>query len=226
MSIWYLLDSGPCDPATNMATDEASLEAMPRLGTPVLRFYGWAVPAASFGYFQAFTTVSRLTSLRPLVRRPSAGGLVPHDADWTYSLAVPVTADWYSLTAIESYKRIHEWLRDAFKLMNVQTELAPDSEKAGSGQCFAGHEKFDLLWHGRKIAGAAQRRRLDGLLIQGSIQPPPGLARVDWQRAMRDVAASAAGIDWRSWQADAELAGRARNLAGSKYSQAAYNERR
>jgi hypothetical protein len=41
------------------------------------------------------------------------------------------------------------------------------------GACFAGHERFDLLWRGRKIAGAAQRRNQLGLLIQGSVQLPP-----------------------------------------------------
>ena len=32
-----------------MAMDEALLDAMPRLGRPVLRFYGWTERAASFG---------------------------------------------------------------------------------------------------------------------------------------------------------------------------------
>ena len=43
-----------------------------------------------------------------------------------------------------------------------------------AGPCFAGYEKFDVLWHGKKIAGAAQRRNKLGLLIQGSVQPIAG----------------------------------------------------
>src|SRR5437762_4577212 len=50
-SSWFLLQSGPGDPAFNMALDEALLEAMPHLGKPVLRYYSWTEPAASFGYF-------------------------------------------------------------------------------------------------------------------------------------------------------------------------------
>ena len=49
---WYLLQSGPGDCAFNMALDEALLEAAPRLGRPVLRFYGWTEPAAS-GFFMS-----------------------------------------------------------------------------------------------------------------------------------------------------------------------------
>jgi lipoate-protein ligase A len=91
---WLLLNSGPGDAAFNMALDEALLGAMPRLQKPVLRFYGWTEPAASFGYFQKFSEVERATHLRPLVRRPTGGGTVPHDADWTYSMAIPPGSEW------------------------------------------------------------------------------------------------------------------------------------
>ena len=70
---WLLLQSGPGTAPFNMALDEALLEAMPRLGKPVLRFYGWTEPAASFGYFQKYAEVERATLLRPLVRRPTGG---------------------------------------------------------------------------------------------------------------------------------------------------------
>ena len=86
MNSWFLLQSGPGNPAFNMALDEALLEASAHVGKPVLRFYGWAEPAATFGYFQKFADVERATLLRPLIRRPTGGGIVPHDADWTYSL--------------------------------------------------------------------------------------------------------------------------------------------
>lgn len=83
---WLLLHSGLCAPAFNMALDDALLEAMPRLQTPVLRFYGWTEPAATFGYFQKIAEVEAATLLRPLIRRPTGGGIVPHDADWTYKI--------------------------------------------------------------------------------------------------------------------------------------------
>ena len=68
----------------------------------VQRFYGWMEPAATFGYFQKYSSVERATLLRPLVRRLTGGGIVPHDADWTYSFAVPPGHEWHSLAAIET----------------------------------------------------------------------------------------------------------------------------
>jgi len=260
---WLVLHSGLGSAAFNMAMDEALLEAMPRLEKPVLRFYGWTEPAASFGYFQKFAEVERATLLRPLVRRPTGGGIVPHDADWTYSLAFPPNHEWHSLKAIESYRRVHEWIQRAFARLGVETELAPCCKKSfevrGSrreealtedrghrpkarsedqslltsaaterlpGQCFVGHEQFDLLWRGRKIAGAAQRRNKLGLLIQGSIQPPPiPVERTNWQAAMCAAGEPELGSVGTEFALDASLAERANELS-AKYASAACARKR
>ena len=225
---FFLLESAPGDHAFNMAMDEALLESMPRLLQPVLRFYAWKEKAASFGYFQKYADVEKMTLLRPLVRRPTAGGLVPHDADWTYSLAFPNTHEWYELSAPESYQRMHEWIQRAFAKLNVPTDLAPSSRKAAAGQCFSGYEKFDLRWNGRKVAGAAQRRKREGLLIQGSVQSPPvpSLRRDEWQRAMCDTVISEGAADWIRFLPDAVLKQKITDLVGRKYSQSSYNQKR
>jgi lipoate-protein ligase A len=248
---WLLLNSGKCNAAFNMALDEALLDSVSRLCKPVLRFYGWTEAAATFGYFQKFSEVEGATLLRPLIRRPTGGGIVPHDADWTYSMAFPPGHEWHLLAAIESYRRIHEWIQNAFAKLKMETELAPCCKKAvqisrsrgnethsekisqslltsaPTGQCFAGHEKFDLLWRGRKIAGAAQRRNKLGLLIQGSVQPPPvSLKRVDWENAMAEVARREFGAAGHDLPPDAKLREHAETLARQKYSQNNYNQKR
>jgi lipoate-protein ligase A len=224
---WLLLNSGKCDAAFNMALDEALLENISRLGKPVLRFYGWTKPAATFGYFQKYSEVERATHLRPLVRRPTGGGLVPHDVDWTYSAVFPPGHEWHSLKAEESYRRIHEWIQSAFSKLKIEIELAPCCKKSLPGQCFAGHEKFDLLWHGKKIAGAAQRRNKSGLLIQGSVQPPPiKIVRDDLENAMREVACEKFKVEWREFSPDEKLLSRAEKFTLEKYSQPGYNQRR
>jgi lipoate-protein ligase A len=248
---WLLLNSGKCDAAFNMALDESLLENVSRFGQPVLRFYGWTEPAATFGYFQKFTEVEHATHLRPLIRRPTGGGIVPHDADWTYSAVFPPGHEWHSLKAEESYRRIHDWLRLAFAELKIETELASCCKKSvqvgrsrgdethsgkisqrlltssPTNQCFTGHEKFDLLWRGRKIAGAAQRRNKSGLLIQGSVQPPPvPLARTDWEKAMLAVAREKFPAVWSELVPDEKLRELAEEFACEKFSQAAYNCKR
>jgi lipoate-protein ligase A len=261
---WLLLQSGSCLAAFNMALDEALLEAMPRLGRPVLRFYGWTEPAATFGYFQKYADVEHATLLRPLIRRPTGGGIVPHDADWTYSLAFPPGHEWHSLKAEESYRRVHEWIQSAFAKLDVTTKLAPGCKKsipsfrnsrreealesgsqpatrnpqpgnqslltsAPTGECFVGYEKFDLLWNGQKIAGAAQRRNKLGLLIQGSVQSRCIgilIARTDWQKAMGDVGCVEFGVEWSDFAPDETLRERAEFLARQKYSQPAFIRKR
>lgn len=210
-----------------MALDEALLEAAPHSSVPVLRFYGWTERAASFGYFQKYAEIERATTLRPLVRRPTGGGLVPHDADWTYSLVFPPSHAWYTLRAMESYERAHQWVQSAFARLGVATELAPGCRKESSGRCFVGHEKFDVLWCGRKIAGAAQRRTKMGLLIQGSVQPqPPGVTGTDWQEAMGAVARLDWGIEWVDFQMTPHLEEQVSRLCDAKYTRPDYNERR
>ena len=224
---WLLLNSDKCDAAFNMALDEALLENISRLGQPVLRFYGWTEPAATFGYFQKFSEVAAATKLHPLIRRPTGGGIVPHDADWTYSAIFPPGHEWHSLKAEESYRRIHDWLRLAFAELKIETELAPCCKKTLPGQCFIGHEKFDLLWRDKKIAGAAQRRNKSGLLIQGSVQPPPlKLARDDFEVAMRVVAEKNFAVTWKNFAPDSELRTHAETLAQEKFSQTNYNQKR
>jgi lipoate-protein ligase A len=220
---WLLLQSGPGPATFNMAL----LEAMSRLGKQVLRFYGWTEPAASFGYFQRYAEVERATMLRPLVRRPTGGGIVPHDADWTYSLVFPAGREWHSLRAEESYRRAHKWIQAAFARLGIPTELAPRASGGVPGQCFGGYEKFDLLWRGKKIAGAAQRRNKLGLLIQGSVQPPPlGLAKIDWQKAMCAAAHFDFGVHWAEFELDTVPRERAETLARDKYSLTSYNQKR
>ena len=224
---WCEFRSGSGTAASNMAWDEALLEAAPQLRHPVLRFYGWSEAAASFGYFQKYANVAALTTLRPLVRRPTGGGLVPHEADWTYSLVFPPEHPWYSLSAVESYRRIHKWIQASLARCGVQTELSSTSQKEPGGQCFAGAEKFDVLWNKRKMAGAAQRRTRNGLLIQGSLQPiPPSIPRTTWENLFKEVGRLTEHIAWIPFDADAELRQRARSLEETKYGRAAHNAKR
>jgi lipoate-protein ligase A len=219
---WFYLDTGEGESAWNMALDEALLHSISTIGLPILRFYGWKESAATFGYFQKYAEIAAWTSLRPLIRRPTGGGLVPHAADWTYSIIIPPSHPWYELRAAESYLHLHQWVAAALRAANIPADLAPTARKEIPGQCFAGAEQHDILLNGRKIAGAAQRRAREGLLIQGSIQSlPPNADRMAWQQCMRMNP-----VMWTEFQLPQDLQKSTQELADNKYFQRAHNERR
>ncbi len=224
---WRVTDTGPGDPAWNMAVDDALLENAATLGGPVLRFYGWTQPAATFGYFQRHADIAAWTPLRPLIRRPTGGGLVSHAADWTYSIVIPPGDPWHEARAADSYLRLHQWLAASLRAANVPAVLAPVASKEIPGQCFAGAEQSDVLLDGRKIAGAAQRRTRCGLLIQGSVQNlPAGADRPLWQAKMIGAPDPAAPENWVEWSLPQPLLARAGELADQKYSSSSHNQRR
>ena len=95
------------------------------------------------------------------------------------------------------------------------------------GQCFEGHEKSDVLWRGKKIAGAAQRRNRDGLLIQGSVQASQlKISRADWEHAMCEVLKEGETIALTDLTLEGELEARVEQLVAEKYSRDEYNRRR
>lgn len=225
---WFWLDTGRGGAAFNMAVDEALLEAVAGLDRPVLRFYGWQEPAATFGYSQRLQDVERMTSLRPLIRRPTGGGVVPHDRDWTYTLVLPPGHEWYALRARESYRRVHLWVQGACSAVGIAVQLAPRRCKESPGQCFAGGaEQWDVVCEAQKVAGAAQRRNQQGLLIQGSVQLPPGRGeRAAWETAAREEGSRQWGCRWRQWDLTPALTRRADELVAAKYGNPAFTAMR
>ena len=224
---WYVVRTGLGGSSWNMAFDEALLEAAAQLNRPVLRFYGWKERAATFGYSQEFAEVASWSPLRPLIRRPTGGGLVPHDADWTYSTVIPPGNEWYQLGAEESYRRVHEWVAESFQALRIAAELAASCAKESPGRCFVGSEKFDVLANGKKIAGAAQKRNKLGLLIQGSIQPAQkDWKRTEWEEALLRVGETRFAMEWAELKPTEDLLARAGALDAEKYSRKEYNERR
>lgn len=96
-----------------------------------------------------------------------------------------------------------------------------------SGECFMKAEENDLLFCGRKLAGAAQRRTKHGLLIQGSIQSPPRqIAQIAWQNALLETAHLLWKIDWQPWRASKSFAEKAEQIAASKFATTQHTKRR
>ncbi len=79
---------------------------------------------------------------------------------------------------------------------------------------------------GFKVAGAAQRRSRQGLLIQGSIQLSETIIqtqRMAWQKAMR---ASSPSVQWSDVPFDEPTLVRIQDLAQTKYASEDFLRRR
>jgi lipoate-protein ligase A len=212
-----VLDPEPHPAALNMAIDEVLLR---ELIQPALRIYRWQEPTVSFGYFGPVTEAERVAAGRVLVRRWTGGGIVEHGEDVTYTLIVPREHEFAKLTAPESYRLIHEAIARAMAGQGIDAKVLPVAGDGRSGECFASPVQYDLVAHGTKVAGAAQRRTRWGLLHQGSILLQPPLPNLGAGLA-KELAASA--IQHPLTRTQQEEAGA---LAETKYGASAWLRKR
>ncbi len=149
-----------------MAVDEWLLETAK---FPVLRVYGWDGDWASVGYFGKIAEARAAVSGVRWVRRWTGGGMVDHRADWTYTLVLPNSEPLANVRGAESYRRVHAALAAALAAEGIVVRLSGGEEETGAALCFENPVNHDLVdAHGRKLAGAGQRRTRQGLLHQGS----------------------------------------------------------
>lgn len=155
-----------------MALDDALLKNAARTGQPTLRLYRWSPPCLSFGRNEpALARYDRAAIIRlglDVVRRPTGGRAVWHDAELTYAVAAPIAAFG---TLAESYRAIHARLAAALRTLGAAAELAPRGRAAGvgDGPCFATPVGGEVLVNGKKVVGSAQVRHGPAFLQHGSI---------------------------------------------------------
>jgi lipoate-protein ligase A len=181
--LWWCDDPVARTAVEQMALDEAWFRSAPG---PVLRFYRWAGPALTFGYFGRHCDVAPMLAGRDVARRWTGGGIVEHGDDTTYALIIPSTEPASAIRSRAIYERVHEALAAALGTSPGQFDLAPGgASREPQARCFEGPVAGDLIEGRRKIAGAAQRRTHEGLLHQGSVARSMGSAgRADFARAL------------------------------------------
>jgi len=167
------LDDGALAGAENMARDEALLEVR---AAPTLRFYRWARPTLSLGYFQAAADLP-LDAVRArggeIVRRPTGGKAILHEHELTYSLCAPEEGGLAGGPAA-AMRAIHEALgaelgRQAGAPVALRGGTRLLSDTPGSAWCFEDSSPLDLALAGRKLLGSAARRRGGWILFHGSL---------------------------------------------------------
>ena len=156
---WRLLKTGANTAAKNMAIDRAVLVAN-SLGKvpPTVRFYQWAPPAISIGYFQSLEDEIDLINCRDLrvdyVRRITGGGAVFHEDELTYSIVIPESHKQIPKNIMESYGRICGAVVKGLSNIGIESEYKPIN---------------DIITNGKKISGSAQTRKLRTVLQHGTV---------------------------------------------------------
>ena len=183
---WRLLLDPPAAGAWNMAVDEVLLDGSAAgSAPPTLRFYQWAPPCLSLGYFQAFDVVDVAGCRRlgvDVVRRPTGGRAILHDRELTYSVALPLRLLGDDGAVLPSYHRLSLGLERGLKRLGAPVVLAPESA-AQTGPdhgpvCFDRPSAHEILLDGRKLVGSAQVRRATAILQHGSILIEPRIDRL------------------------------------------------
>ncbi|MDD5258793.1 MAG: biotin/lipoate A/B protein ligase family protein [bacterium] len=187
--VWRLLVDEPQDGAWNMAVDEAILHQRVKGDSlSTLRIYSWQRRTISLGYFQridqALADLCGQNNIE-LIRRPTGGGFVLHDQEFTFSVIFSRQDLRDRHQAVEYFRVIATCIQKALLALGVQVNLT-ESVFAGKDNhffCFNNPTKYDLLINGKKVCGSAQRRYRDIILQQGSLILRTAGEPVFWQQA-------------------------------------------
>jgi len=178
--MWELIIDGAIDGRRNMAIDAALLDEVVSSSRPrtIVRFYGWSRPTISLGRNQKIEKAVDAGYCAAngigIVHRPTGGRAVLHDDELTYAV-VSNDSSYFGDTIYGNYKAVSEALCRGYTQLGVPAVLAPDTKKPGpvdaNGDlpCFISPSRYELMVHGRKIVGSAQRRVRNTFLQHGSM---------------------------------------------------------
>jgi lipoate-protein ligase A len=241
-----LIDHPACG-AWNMAVDGVLLAWAAETGGCAWRFYQWDEPTLSLGYFQPYEDRQhhRPSHSCPVVRRATGGGAIVHDAELTYSLAVPFGSP-LANRRLDLYRTVHRTLIEVLAARGILALLCEGTDRDPAATapflCFQRRSPGDVLVGTHKIAGSAQRRRRGAVLQHGSVLIERSVAAPELP-GLNDLTADpireetlmglwlpAVGrrLGWRFVEQPLTQPERllARNLAQTQYASATWNQRR
>lgn len=178
---WKLLNSGVKSAVSHMETDALLLNSLENQNLPILHFYEWERPSATYGYFIKPEKYLNFEGVKKhgleLAKRPTGGGIVFHLSDLAFSVLLPKSHPGFSLNTMNNYAFINEIVSEAIiKFMGksgLTVGLLPqepqESVLEASSFCMAKPTKYDVILNGLKVGGGAERLTKFGLLHQGTI---------------------------------------------------------
>jgi len=169
--LWLDLESR--EAAAQMAIDLAMVEVARQERCTMLRLYRWQASTISLGANESALVHWRRDLIEsdgvPCVRRPTGGRAVWHDTDdLTYSWAGRCED---RAAVRRTYRELHLRLAAAIDPQGRHTALSETALIPGlaAGACFDVPVGGEVISHGRKAIGSAQRVMGDHLLQHGAI---------------------------------------------------------
>jgi lipoate-protein ligase A len=160
-----------------MALDEAVFRSSHVGGIPpTLRFYCWAPPAVSLGYFQNTEKEIDIEACRKcgidIVRRPTGGKAVLHGQDLAYSVVAKETNPLFPKDILGTYQIISQCIAEGLSSLGIDAAMFAGMRDTGDALkafCFSEPSRYELLVKGKKICGSAQARSHGAFLQHGSL---------------------------------------------------------
>ena len=177
VSLIDVLDDGVKSCQEHMAKDEALLKDAQSLQKPLLRFYAWKRPSVTFGHFIDPYKHLNKDALEKhsvdIAKRSTGGGILFHHYDFSFSILYPHDYPDLSNHVIDNYALVNNKVLKSLEVLDASYKesisLWPTYNTEVQNFCMAKPTQFDLIYNGKKIGGAAQRRTKMGLLHQSSI---------------------------------------------------------
>jgi len=176
---WRILPYGWLDASENMAIDEAVFRVSQSREDvlPTLRFYSWASPAVSLGYFQDVGKEVDVDACRrrhiQIVRRSTGGKAILHEKDLSYAVIARDSNPLFTKDVLGTYRVISNCIISGLALLGIEVEIAGNGrmldEHPLKTSCFSSPSRHELLVKDRKICGSAQLRSRGAFLQHGSI---------------------------------------------------------
>lgn len=190
-----IIDSGQKSAAANMEYDQHLLLSLKPTCNPILHFYDWQAPSATYGYFSnpllQMNTIAVQKFNLELAKRPTGGGIIFHQFDFAFSFLLPASHPQFSLNTLDNYllvntiiaKAIDELLQqrtdkngvsanlNSLELQPSATNFSDDTatQRQLKNFCMALPTVYDVVSGDFKLAGGAQRKTKAGFLHQASI---------------------------------------------------------
>lgn len=161
-----------------MQKDAELLKGLSATDSPILHLYTWKNPSITYGHFVEIETMLNLAYLKEIgvdvAKRPTGGGVIFHLFDYAFSFLLPSGSSFFSINPLENYALVNGVVFTALKPFLMEKKISfletnPLDPTVAKNFCMAKPTIYDLVVEEKKIVGAAQRKKNQGVLHQGSI---------------------------------------------------------